>query len=238
MTYHAPVPRKRAKAPDPLPAGLPSALREELREAIDFAEQEAERGQLDSAALRLEGCAEALGRRLAALVVATEVGGSEREVRATAEALLGLRASADAFQTASDAAAARASARTEEAPLEAKMDAIRRAVAAVEHAIEQVPTEQEVPDLTLAVDVLRRVVRGQVEPTSRKVVTALGEVEEATRHQVLPALGDLRRAHARAAVCHALSACGARVAAEATIYANDAEACAHRGEREAPPRLR
>jgi hypothetical protein len=34
---------------------------------------------------------------------------------------------------------------------------------------------------------------------------------------------------ARAAACHALSACVVRVAAEATIFANDAEACARRG---------
>ncbi len=220
------MPRKRPAPPDPLPAGLPIALWEQLRQEIGWAEEEAEAGQPDFAALRLEARAEALGPRLAALVTAEPAPG--REARALAEAILGLRASADAFQAASDAETARARVRGEEAPRETKMDAVKRAVAAVERAVERVPAEQEAPDLTRAVDVLRRVVRGEVEPTSREVVAAYDGIEDAIRHQVLPALGDLRRAHARGAACHALAACGVRVATEATICANDAEACAQR----------
>ncbi len=105
--------------------------------AIDFAEQEAEAGLLDSAALRREAHAEALGPRLAALPASR----SEREMRAMAGAILGLRASAEAFRAASDAARARA--RMDEEPPETKLDAIRRAVAAVERAVERVPAEQE-----------------------------------------------------------------------------------------------
>jgi hypothetical protein len=76
--------------------------------------------------------------------------------------------------------------------------------------------------------VLRRVVLGQVEPTSREVVAAFEGTEDAIRHQVLPALGDLRRADARGAACHALGACVAHLAVEASIIANDAEECARR----------
>jgi hypothetical protein len=226
------MPRTRAKPPKPpklLSFDLPPALREELRHAIDFAEQEAEGGLLDSAARRLEACAEALGPRLAALVAGPGAGREvTAEARAMADALLGLQASAEAFHAVSDAETTRARARGEEPPRETKMDAVRRAVVAVERAIERVPPEQEVPDLTRAVEVLRLVVRGQIEPTSREVVGALVGIEDALRHQVLPALGDLRRARARAAASHALEACGARVAVEASIIANDAEECARR----------
>jgi hypothetical protein len=217
---------KRPKPPKLLSFDLPPTLREELRRAIDFAEQEAERGLLDSAARRLEACAEALGPRLAALVAGPAA--DTAETRVLAEALLGLQASAEAFQAASDAETARARARGEEPPRETKMDAVRRAVAAVERAIERVPPEQAVADLTRAVDVLRRVVCGQIEPTSREVVGALVGIEDALRHQVLPALGDLRRARARAAAGHALKACGARVAVEASLIASDADECAQR----------
>jgi hypothetical protein len=53
----------------------------------------------------------------------------------------------------------------------------------------------------------------------------LGGIEDALRHQVLPALGDLRRSRARAG---AFAACVARVVAEATIFATNAEACTQR----------